>query len=190
MNEHLVRPHPAPLTPAGMAQLHADATNWRALLIELAERGFTDMTLEDIVAVFPNFREMACTRSDGESHATVPRSPHAARSAYLDAFLTPDPLPPSPIPPLLLTRRDKSTGAIAPAPAVAVLDFAEAATTLGAMNIGYTRTGQLAFTFQETNQTYLVPFADIVDKLIDTLLTHRMHQPPQSKSRSPRNRIM
>ena len=33
MNEHLVRPHPAPLTPAGVAQLHADATNWRALLI-------------------------------------------------------------------------------------------------------------------------------------------------------------
>ena len=41
MNEHLVCPHPAPLTPAGVAQLHADATNWRALLIELAERGFT-----------------------------------------------------------------------------------------------------------------------------------------------------
>ena len=68
----------------------------------------------------------------------MPRSPHAARSAYPDAFLTPDPLPPSPVPPLLLTTRDISTGAIAPAPAVAVLDFAEVATTLGAMNIGYT----------------------------------------------------
>ena len=62
MNEHLVRPHPAPLTPAGVAQLHADATNWRALLIELTDRGFDNMTLEDIVAVFPNFREMACRR--------------------------------------------------------------------------------------------------------------------------------
>ena len=89
MNKHLVRPHPAPLTPAGVAQLHADATNWRALLSELAERGFTDMTLDAIIAVFPDFRGLAglrkCVDGGGPHVAAQPggaATPPGPQSAF------------------------------------------------------------------------------------------------------------
>ena len=54
-----------------------------------------------------------------------------------------------------------------------VRDFAEADTTLGMVNVGYTNEAQLAFTFAYTNDTYLLPIVDILSELISAIVARR-----------------
>ena len=56
---------------------------------------------------------------------------------------------------------------------VDVREFAEADTTLGMVNVGYTDEAQLAFTFAYTNDTYLLPIVDILSELISTIVARR-----------------
>jgi hypothetical protein len=170
MNKHLVRPHPAPLTPAGVAQLHADATNWRALLIELADRGFTDMTLDAIIAVFPDFRGLAGLRTcvDGGG-------PHMAAQPGGAAM----PFGPQGAPDLPAIPESAATAAWsgparpsddAPAGETgAVQEFAEIATAFGPVLVGYTEDGMLTFHFARTNHSYLVPLNDILTPIMTAL---------------------
>jgi len=163
MNEHLICPHPAPLTPADVAQLHADATNWRALLIELADRGFTDMTLEAIIAVFPDFRGMAGLRAcvDGGG-------PHVA--ARPDGAATPSGRQGAPDPPIIPEGAATAAGSGPARPndgalageTVVVDEFAQITTAFGAVLVGYTEDDMLTFHFVRTIRTYLVPLSDIL----------------------------
>ena len=180
MNEHLVCPHPAPLTPAGMAQLHADATNWRALLIELADRGFTDMTLDAIIAVFPDFRGLAGLRKcvdGGGPHvaaqpggaADLPAIPESAATAALPGPACP------------------SDGAPA-GETVAVHEFAGIATAFGAVLIGYTEDDMLTFHFASTNHTYLVPLNDILTPIMTALRGRPDGAPARTAAPTPNRR--
>ena len=189
MNEHLVRPHPAPLTPAGVAQLHADATNWRALLIELADRGFTDMTLDAIIAVFPDFRGLAGLRTcvDGGG-------PHVA--AQPGGAATPSgPQGASDLPAI----PERAATAASPGPArprdgapagetVAVHEFAEIATAFGAVLVGCTEDGMLTFHFARTNHTYLVPLNDILTPIMTALRGRPDGAPARTAAPTPNRR--
>ena len=187
MNEHVVRPHPAPLTPAGMAQLQADATNWRALLIELAERGFTDMTLDAISAVFPDFRGLAGLRPcvDGGG-------PHVA--AEPGGAATPSCPRGAPDPPIIPKSAATATGPTRPtagAPAgetVAVDEFAELATAFGAVLVGYTEDDMLTFHFARTNHTYLVPLSDILAPITAALRERPDDAPARTAAPTPNRR--
>ena len=66
----------------------------------------------------------------------------------------------------------QSPRAAAPKP-VDVREFAEADTTLGMVNVGYTDEAQLAFTFAYTNDTYLLPIVDILSELISAIVARR-----------------
>jgi len=180
MNEHLVRPHPAPLTPAGVAQLHDDATNWRALLIELADRGFDNMTLEAIIAVFPDFRGLAGLRTcvdGGGPHVAAQPGGAADLPAIPDSAATaasPGPTRPN-----------------ADAPAgetVAVHEFAEIATAFGAVLVGYTEDDMLTFHFVRTNRTYLVPLSDILAPITAALRGRPDGAPARTAAPTPNRR--
>ena len=147
MNEHLVRPHPAPLTPAGVAQLHADATNWRALLIELADRGFDNMTLDAIIAVFPDFRGLAGLRTcvDGGGPHVAAQPGGAATPSGRQGAPDPPIIPESAATAAWSGPARPNAGALA-GETVAVHEFAEIATAFGAVLVGYTEDDMLTFT--------------------------------------------
>ena len=189
MNEHLVCPHPAPLTPVGVAQLHDDATNWRALLIELADRGFDNMTLEAIIAVFPDFRGMAGLRAcvDGGG-------PHMA--AQPGGATTPSGRQGAPDPPIIPEGAATAAGSGPARPndgalageTVAVDEFAEIATAFGAVLVGYTEDDMLTFHFVRTNRTYLVPLSDILAPITATLRGRPDGAPARTAAPTPNRR--
>jgi hypothetical protein len=189
MNEHLVCPHPAPLTPAGVAQLHADATNWRALLIELDERGFDNMTLEAIIAVFPDFRGKAGLRAcvDGGG-------PHMA--AQPGGATTPSRRQGAPDPPIIpesaattiWSGPDRPNDGAPAGETVVVDEFAEVATTFGAVLVGYTEDDMLTFHFVRTNRTYLVPLSDILAPITAALRGRPDGAPARTATPTPNRR--
>ena len=182
MNEYLVRPHPAPLTPAGVAQLHADATNWRALLIELADRGFTDMTLEAIIAVFPDFRGMAGLRAcvDGGG-------PHVAAQPGRQGAPDPPIIPESAATAAWSGPARPSAGALA-GETVVVDEFTEIATAFGAVLVGYTEDSMLTFHFARTNHTYQVPLNDILTPIMTALRMRPDGAPARTAAPTPNRR--
>jgi hypothetical protein len=157
-----------------LAALSADAANWRTLLAELTARGFAEMSLSDILVCFPDFHQLA----NAHTGATPPDTMDAAKCAFLDTLPDTDSLSfgatitlrPSPAHPGAITtsRRTKPAD---------VRDFAEADTTLGMVNVGYTDDAvgrpTLAFTFAYTNDTYLLPIVDILSELIATIVARR-----------------
>ena len=188
MNEHLVRSHPAPLTPVGVAQLHDDATNWRALLIELADRGFTDMTLDAIIAVFPDFRGLAGLRTcvDGGPHvaaqpggAATPSGPQGAPSLPAIPESAATAASPGPARP----RDGATAGEIG-----AVHEFAEIATAFGTVLGGCTEDGMLTFHFARTNRTYLVPLNDILTPIMTALRGRPDGAPARTATPTPNRR--
>ena len=189
MNKHLVRQHPAPRTPAGVAQLQADATNWRTLLTEIAARGFADMNVTTIARCFLNFREMARSLPAIDTQPDLPPPPDPLLDAVRSyasplgpgdlmsaGYLAPDPAAPYQTPLVTVKRLDIATiRAMHRTPPVDVRDFAEAETRLGYVLIGYTETGMLAFTFARTNEVYLVPITNVLAKLLTRI------PPPQPR---------
>jgi hypothetical protein len=153
-----------------LAALSADAANWRTLLAELTARGFAEMSLGDILVCFPDFHQLANTHTGANPSDAVA----AAKCAFLDTLPDKDSLPsgttitlgPSPAHPCAIaaSRRTKP---------VDVREFAEADTTLGMVNVGYTDDAQLAFTFAYTNDTYLLPIVDILSELISAIVARR-----------------
>ena len=159
----------------------ADATSWRTLLAELTARGFTEMSLNDILVCFPDFQELA----NAHTGANPPDAVAAARCAFLDTLPDTDSLPfgvtitlrPSPAHPGAITAsRCTQPVDVFPGDLTSpgnVREFAEADTTLGMVNVGYTDEAQLAFTFAYTNDTYLLPIVDILSELISTIVARR-----------------
>jgi hypothetical protein len=166
-----VTDYPTPYAPDLRAQtdldaLSADAANWRTLLAELTARGFAEMSLSDILVCFPDFQELA----KAHTGANPPDAVAAAQCAFLDTDSLPfgatitlrlDPAHPDAI-----TARRRTQP-------VDVREFAEADTTLGIVNVGYTDEAQLAFTFAYTNDTYLLPIVDILSELISAIVARR-----------------
>jgi hypothetical protein len=189
MNEHLVRPHPAPLAPAGVAQLHADATNWRALLIELADRGFDNMTLDAIIAVFPDFRGMAglhtCADGGGSHAAAQPGG--AATPPGLQRAPDPPVIPESAATAVWSGPARPSADALA-GETVAVDEFAELATAFGPVLVGYTEDDMLTFHFARANRTYLVPLSDILTPIMIALRGRPDGAPARTATSTPNRR--
>ena len=154
-----------------LAALSADAANWRTLLTELTIRGFAEMSLSDILACFPDLQKLA----HAHSGANPPDAVAAAKCAFLDTLRDTDSLPfgatitlrLDPVHPgaIIASRRTK--------PPVDVREFAEADTALGMVNVGYTDEVQMAFTFADTNDTYLLPVLDILSELISAIVARR-----------------
>ena len=84
---------------------------------------------------------------------------------FLDAFLTPyrSRLHQNQNPLALIERTEP----------VNVREFAETETTLGTVTVGYTDDGQLAFTFERTNEVYLVAITTVLSDLVAHLVTRR-----------------
>jgi len=177
-----VTDYPTPTTPDLTSQtdgstelaevldaLNADAAIWRTLLAELAARGFDQMSLSDILVCFPDFQELA----KAHTGANPPDAVAAAKCAFLDTLPDTDSLPFG----ATITLRSHSAhpGAIVASRTkpVDVREFAEADTTLGMVNVGYTDEAQLAFTFAYTNDTYLLPIVDILSELISAIVARR-----------------
>ena len=150
--------------------LSADAANWRTLLAELTARGFAEMSLSDILVCFPDFQELARAHTG----ANPPDAVAAAKCAFLATLPDTDSLPFGAT--ITLRSNPAHPGAIAASrrtQPVDVREFAEADTTLGMVNVGYTDEAQLAFTFAYTNDTYLLPIVDILSELISTIVARR-----------------
>ena len=158
--------------------LNADAANWRTLLAELAARGFDQMSLSDILVCFPDFQELA----NAHTGANPPDAVAAAKCAFLDTLPDTDSLPfgatitlrSNPAHPGAITARRRTQPVdVFPGDLTSpgnVREFAEADTTLGMVNVGYTDEAQIAFTFAHTNDTYLLPIVDILSELISTII--------------------
>lgn len=150
------------LTEGDLRSLIADAGQWRAVLAGLAERGFDQIGVAEILKIFPNFRAMAgLSATDpvvgAEKGAEVPQG---VPGVALDAFLTGD------FGASLLSQR----AAIRSVPGVNVREFAEAETVFGPVQIGYTEDGDLAFTFALLGgDTYLVRVAEVLSRVIAAL---------------------
>ena len=86
----------------------------------------------------------------------------AAQCAFLDTLPDTDSLPFGAT--ITLRSNPAHPGAITARAAPNLLrsdEFAEADTTLGLVNVGYTDEAQLAFTFAYTNDTYLLPIVEV-----------------------------
>jgi len=169
-----VTDYPTPYAPdlraqTDLAALSADAANWRTLLAELTARGFAEMSLADILVCFPDFHQLARAHTG----ANPPDAVAAAKCAFLPTLPDTDSLPFG----ATITLRSHSAhpGAIVASRTkpVDVREFAEADTTLGMVNVGYTDEAQLAFTFAYTNDTYLLPIVDILSELISAIVARR-----------------
>lgn len=167
--------YPTPTTPDLTSQtdldaLSADAASWRELIAQLTRHGFAEISLADILACFPDFQELANAHTGANPADAVA----AAKGAFLATLPDTDSLPfgatitlrPNPAHPGAITARRRTQP-------VDVREFAEADTTLGMVNVGYTDEAQLAFTFPHTNDTYLLPIIDILSELIAAIVARR-----------------
>ena len=129
------------------------------------------MSLSDILVCFPDFQELARAHTG----ANPPDAVAAAQCAFLDTLPDTDSLPFGAT--ITLRPNPAHPGAITATPPHPdpsdVREFAEADTTLGMVNVGYTDEAQLAFTFAYTNDTYLLPIVDILSELISAIVARR-----------------
>jgi hypothetical protein len=152
------------VSQAALDDLFTDAQNWRDLLAQLDNRGFDNMTLNDILDVFPDFRAMAGLKSDSQpTAAKAPDGPQGTRTAFLDAFLTPDPEHPNQKPP---TRNHGPD-------AIVLEKITRLRSALGPVTICYTTDDQIAFAFEHLHQLHRLKLTDLLADLIAHLTTKR-----------------
>lgn len=156
---------PPELTTADqLFDMRVDANQWRALQEILARRGYPELEPSQIATPFPNLQEPAATNQLTRERPL---------DSVLDAFLTPTITLPSMTPPERIHRTTP----------IAVHEFAEADTSMGAVTIGYSEAGELAFTFTNTGTVYLVPISAVLTSLIATLAARQpifTRKPPRT----------
>jgi hypothetical protein len=175
MSNYTIHERPELISQQTLDNFVKDAHNWRTLLHALKDRGHNLTTLDQLIAHFPDFIGMANSTQQPTAAQTTP-TPQDPPDPFLDAFLTPYSGKTSYKPHAPIRR-------ILP---VNIREFAEAETALGPVAVGYTENAQLAFTFQNTNDVYLVQLTDVLNEVMAHVVTHK----PISAKPRKLNRLM